>query len=60
MFETTTEKIVSQIIDLTDSLEDSEQLDTAWSKITEALRYLSAKDTMFKVKESLQKEEVKE
>ena len=54
---TTTEKIVSQIIDLTDSLEDSEQLHTAWSKITEALRYLSAKDTMFKVRKEL---EVKE
>ena len=53
MFEITTDKIVSQIIDLTDSLESSEQLDEAWSKIGKALSYLSAKDTMFKTRKEL-------
>ena len=58
MFEITANGIAREIMELTDSLESSEELDHAWSKITEALSYLSAKDTMAKVKKSLSEEEV--
>ena len=43
-------EIVKDIEDLTDSLNTSEELNEAWSKITNALGYLSAKDSMFKYK----------
>ena len=42
--------IVKDIEDLTDSLNTSEELHEAWSRITNALGYLSAKDSMFKYK----------
>jgi|TARA_B100001939_G_scaffold273369_1_gene241250 hypothetical protein len=45
------EKIAEDIIKLTDSLDNAHDLDIAWIRITEALRYLSAKDTMYKIKE---------
>ena len=44
--------IVKDIEDLTDSLNTSEELHDAWSKITGALGYLSAKDSMFKYKKN--------
>ena len=40
--------IVKDIEDLTDSLNSTEELNEAWSKISQALGYLSAKDSMFK------------
>ena len=49
--------IVKDIEDLTDSLNTSEELHDAWSRITNALGYLSAKDSMFKYKK--EKEENK-
>lgn len=49
--------IVKDIEDLTDSLNTSEELHEAWSRITNALGYLSAKDSMFKYKK--EKEENK-
>ena len=49
--------IVKDIEDLTDSLNTSEELLEAWSRITNALGYLSAKDSMFKYKK--EKEENK-
>ena len=42
--------IVRDIEDLTDSLNSTEELNEAWSKISRALHYLSAKDSMFKYK----------
>ena len=44
--------IVKDIEDLTDGLNTSEELHDAWSKITGALGYLSAKDSMFKYKKN--------
>ena len=44
------EIIAEDIVKLTDSLDNAHDLDNAWIRITEALRYLSAKDTMYKVK----------
>tara|TARA_R100001082_G_scaffold109552_1_gene86996 strand:+ start:1011 stop:1187 length:177 start_codon:yes stop_codon:yes gene_type:complete len=43
--------IAKEIVELTDSLDNAHDLDDAWQRITEALRYLSAKDTMVKIKE---------
>tara|TARA_R100000963_G_C4631957_1_gene96820 strand:+ start:639 stop:806 length:168 start_codon:yes stop_codon:yes gene_type:complete len=40
--------IVRDIEALTDSLNTTKELDEAWSKISQALGYLSAKDSMFK------------
>ena len=40
--------IVKDIEALTDSLNSTEELNDAWSKISQALGYLSAKDSMFK------------
>ena len=42
--------IVRDIEALTDSLNTTEELNEAWSKIQKALGYLSAKDSMFKYK----------
>ena len=42
------EKIADDIVNLADSLDNAHDLDDAWQRITEALRYLSAKDTMLK------------
>ena len=47
----TVEEIVDAIESLTDSLDTTEELDHAWNKITRALGYLSAKDSMYKYKE---------
>jgi len=49
--------IVRDIEDLTDSLNSTEELNEAWSKISQALYYLSAKDSMFKYRKN--KEESK-
>ena len=46
------EEIVDAIESLTDSLDTTEELDRAWSKIQKALGYLSAKDSMYKYKET--------
>ena len=43
--------IVKDIEDLTDSLNTSEELKEAWSKINKAVGYLSAKDNMLRYKE---------
>ena len=44
------EKIADDIINLTDVLDNAQDLDDAWKRISEALYYLSAKDTMCKIK----------
>lgn len=46
----TVEEIVDAIESLTDSLDNITDLDHAWKNITQALGYLSAKDTMYKYK----------
>ena len=46
------EEIVVAIESLTDSIETTEELDHAWKNITKALGYLSAKDIMYKYKET--------
>tara|TARA_R100001530_G_scaffold105827_1_gene73911 strand:- start:369 stop:533 length:165 start_codon:yes stop_codon:yes gene_type:complete len=48
---TSIEEIVKDIEDLTDSLNTTEELKVAWSRINKALGYLSAKDNMFRYKE---------
>ena len=50
---TSIETIVRDIIAFTDSTEDSEALNDAWSRVTKALGYLSAKDSMFKYRREL-------
>ena len=54
------EKIAEDIIELTDSLDNAHDLDIAWIRITEALRYLSAKDTMYKTKKDIKNAKKKE
>ena len=54
---TSIDTIVKDIEDLTDALNTTEELHDAWRKITDALHYLSAKDTMFKYRKD--KEEKK-
>jgi hypothetical protein len=46
----TVEEIVGAIESLTDSLDTTEELNEAWSKISHAIHYLSAKDSMYKYK----------
>ena len=46
----TVEEIVNGIESLTDSLDNTTDLDHAWKNITQALGYLSAKDSMYKYK----------
>ena len=53
---TSIETIVRDIIAFTDSTEDSEALNDAWSRVTKALGYLSAKDSMFKYRRELKEE----
>ena len=48
------EKIAEDIIKLTDSLDNAHDLDDAWQRISEATRYLSAKDTMYKTKKDIE------
>tara|TARA_R110000824_G_scaffold324271_1_gene511225 strand:+ start:1155 stop:1358 length:204 start_codon:yes stop_codon:yes gene_type:complete len=43
------EIIADDIINLTDVLDSAQDLDDAWKRISEALYYLSAKDTMCKM-----------
>ena len=40
--------LAKEIEALTDSLNSTEELNEAWSKISQELGYLSAKDSMFK------------
>ena len=47
--------ILKDIEDLTDALNTSEELNDAWRKITDALGYLSAKDSMFKYRKGMEK-----
>ena len=53
---TSIETIVRDIIAFTDSTEDSEALNDAWRRVTKALGYLSAKDSMFKYRRELKEE----
>ena len=48
------EIIADDIVNLTDSLDNTHDLDDAWHRISNALRYLSAKDTMYKTKKEIQ------
>jgi len=43
--------IVDKIIYLADNLKDSKESHEAWSKIQKAFSYLSARDTMLKIKD---------
>ena len=47
------EIIADDIVNLTDSLDTTQDLDDAWHRISSALRYLSAKDTMYKTKKDM-------
>jgi len=53
----TNERVVEEIVDaiesLTDSLETTKDLDHAWKNITQALGYLSAKDSMYKYRKEI-------
>ena len=53
---TSIETIVRDIIAFTDSTEDAEALNDAWSRVSKALGYLSAKDTMFKYRREIKEE----
>ena len=53
---TSVETIVRDIIDLTDRTDDGDGLHKAWKGITNALGYLSAKDSMFKYRSELKEE----
>ena len=46
------EKIADDILNLTDVLDNAHDLDDAWKRISRAFQYLSAKDTMYKIKEN--------
>jgi hypothetical protein len=52
---TSIKNIVRDIIALTDSLNSKGELKKAWNEIRLALDYLSAKDSMFRSREELQK-----
>jgi hypothetical protein len=54
------EKIANDIVNLADSLNNTHDLDDAWRKISHALQYLSAKDTMYKTKEDIENAKKKE
>ena len=47
------EKIADDIVNLADSLDNAHDLDDAWKRIQKGLQYLSAKDTMFKMKREI-------
>ena len=47
------EIIADEIVELADVLDNAQDLDDAWKRINKALQYLSAKDTMFKMKKDL-------
>ncbi len=42
--------IANDIVKLADALDNAHNLDDAWRIINKALQYLSAKDTMYKLK----------
>jgi len=42
--------IANDIVKLADALDNAHNLDDAWRIINKALQYLSAKDTMYKMK----------
>jgi len=44
------EIIADDIVELADALDNAHDLDEAWRRINKALQYLSAKDTMYKMK----------
>jgi len=48
------EKIANDIVNLADLLDNAHDLDDAWRKITQALHYLSAKDSMYKSKQEIE------
>lgn len=54
------EKIANDIVNLADSLNNAHDLDNAWRKITQALHYLSAKDSMYKTKQEIEDAKKKE
>jgi|TARA_R100000234_G_scaffold106673_1_gene77361 hemoglobin-like flavoprotein len=54
------EKIANDIVNLADSLDNAHDLDNAWRKITQALHYLSAKDSMYKTKQEIEDAKKKE
>jgi len=47
------EIIADDIVNLADSLDNAHDLDDAWKRIQKGLQYLSAKDTMFKMKREI-------
>jgi len=47
--------IANDIVKLADVLDNAHDLDDAWRRINHALQYLSAKDTMFKMKKEVNK-----
>ena len=47
--------IANDIVKLADVLDNTHDLDDAWRRINHALQYLSAKDTMFKMKKEVNK-----
>jgi hypothetical protein len=49
------EIIANDIVKLADALDNAHDLDDAWRRINHALQYLSAKDTMFKMKKEVNK-----
>ena len=49
------EIIADEIVELADALDNAHDLDDAWRRINKALQYLSAKDTMFKIKKEVNK-----
>ena len=54
------EIIAKEIVELTDSLDNAHDLDEAWRKVTRALHYLSAKDSMYKSKQEIEDAKEKE
>ena len=49
------EIVANEIVELADALDNAHDLDDAWRRINKALQYLSAKDTMFKMKKEVNK-----
>jgi len=49
------EIVADEIVELADALDNAHDLDDAWRRINKALQYLSAKDTMFKIKKEVNK-----
>ena len=45
--------VAKEIVELADALDNTHDLDDAWRRINKALQYLSAKDTMFKMKKEI-------